>query len=388
MTRARRIALAPSAYAPSLGGVEELTAKLAAQLVADGMDVLVSTMRWPKSLPAHEQVDGIDVHRLVFRSPNVRGWKRPLTLADRQVKLASLVAAYRRFRPDVVHIQCVSHAADFQARAAKLLGIPLVVTLQGELTMDADQVFQWNRWSQASMRRLLTEAPAVTACSRQTLREAEEWWGRPLGDRGSVIYNGVDIDEFADAEPMQHDRPYVFALGRHVHQKGFDVLIDAFSALITAAREPLDLVIAGDGPDLEALADRIRSAGLHGRAHLVGRTDRVATARWFKGAEVFVLPSRHEPFGIVNIEAMAAGVPVIATAVGGVPEFVVDGETGLLVPPGDAEALRVALGQVLEDGELRRSLVSEATKRVRDFSWPAIADQYRSVYERVARPRR
>lgn len=377
---ARRIVLAPSAYAPSLGGVEELTAKLARAFVDDGRDVVVSTMRWPKSLPDQQTIDGIAVRREVFRTADTAGWRSWVARADQPLTMNRLVRQYRAFRPDVLHIQCVSHAAAHQARAARRLGIPLVVTLQGELTMDATDVFGRSPRLRASLRDLMANADAVTACSAATLREAEQWFGRPLGERGRVVYNGVDIDEFAKAQPMQHSRPYVFGIGRHVHQKGFDVLIDAFAGLIEQGRENLDLVIAGDGADHAALRTQVARLGLDDRVQLIGRTDRAATASWFKGASLFVLSSRHEPFGIVNVEAMAAGTPVVATAVGGVPEFVHDGKTGLLIPPDDAVAMADAIARVVDDDHLRTELVNNASRVIDKFRWSSLANEYLDVY--------
>ena len=96
---------------------------------------------------------------------------------------------------------------------------------------------------------------------------------------------------------------------------------------------------------------------------------------------MFVLPSRHEPFGIVNLKAMAAGVPVVATAVGGVPEFVIDGKTGLLAQPEDSAALASAMYRVLDDDALRARLVAAATLCVERFRWPKVAAEYRRIYE-------
>ncbi|MBS1846935.1 MAG: glycosyltransferase family 4 protein [Actinobacteria bacterium] len=379
----RRLVLAPSAYAPSLGGVEELTAKLARTLSSDGHPVLVSTMRWPKSLPQYERVEGVDVSRRVFRTADTPGVRGLLARCAALVLTRQLIAEYRRFAPEIIHIQCVSHAAAYRARAARALGIPLVVTLQGELTMDASDVFGRSPHLRSCLRDLLKNADAVTACSAATLHEAEGWFGRSLGDRGHVIYNGVDVEEFRDAAPMDHPRPYVFALGRHVRQKGFDVLIDAFASLAASRAGDLDLVIAGDGAETESLRSQVARLGLSERVHLVGRTDRATTTRWFAGAAVFVLPSRHEPFGIVNVEAMAAGTPVIATAVGGVPEFVHDGENGIVIPPEDAGAMAHAITRVLDDTALRDRLVANAKLTAEQFRWQNIAAQYEQIYDSV-----
>ncbi len=112
-----RIVLAPSAYAPSLGGVEELTAKLARTLEDRGVSASVSTMRWPKTLPRKELVDGIEVHRHLFRSHEGGARRVAIATATTPLVFTSLVSELRRAAPDVVHIQCVSQAAWYQQRS-------------------------------------------------------------------------------------------------------------------------------------------------------------------------------------------------------------------------------------------------------------------------------
>jgi glycosyltransferase involved in cell wall biosynthesis len=397
---ARRVLLAPSAYAPSLGGVEELTAKLARTLVAEGVESQVSTMRWPRGLPACEIVDGVEVRRHPFRAREGTIWRQAVAVATAPSTQARLTAQIRGFAPDVIHVQCVSIGAGPHWAAAKKLGIPLVATLQGELTMDASHVYQRSPKLRALLRDLLTNADAVTACSRHTLEEAEEWFGARIG-RGRVIYNGVDVGELRSAEPMRHPRPYVFAIGRHVVQKGFDVLIEAHARQGSSARGGAaseqrsatawssdgrggtDLVLAGEGPETPALRELAGRLGVADSVRFLGRADRAATARWFRGASAFVLASRHEPFGIVTLEAMAAGVPVVATRVGGVPEFVHDGENGLLVEPDDAGAIAAALDRLAGDPGLSSGLVAHAGEDVEAFAWTRIAAQYQEVYAEV-----
>lgn len=146
-----------------------------------------------------------------------------------------------------------------------------------------------------------------------------------------------------------------------------------------------DLIIAGDGPERHPLESLSQTSCPAGRVTFVGRADRATTARLFRGCQMFVLPSRHEPFGIVNIEAMAAGKPVIATAVGGVPEIITDGQTGLLVAPEDPEQLCRAILRLASDVKLREMLSRRALKAAEKFEWASVADDYIRVYEAVTR---
>lgn len=347
-----KVALCPSAFFPSLGGVEELSSRLAQTLVSRGHEVRIYTERWPRSLAAVDVIKGLEVRRLAFRVPEARGLKPKLTWAAGYIPTQrALRADLVGFKPDVMHVQCVSSAVDYVIPAARNLRIPVVVSLQGELSMDASGIYLQPGPGQRRMERALAAADAITGCSQQTLHEADEFYqkmgGSSFGQRGQVIYNGIDQSEFDGLVPPIRDRPYVFAVGRHVYQKGFDVLLRAFVAGQFAKTH--DLVLAGDGAEHESLRSLAVELGLGDSAVLTGRMTHDHVRRHLAGAVAFVLSSRHEPFGIVNLEAMAAGCPVVATRVGGVPEFVEDGVTGLLVEAGSVQALTAGIKDVLAD---------------------------------------
>jgi glycosyltransferase involved in cell wall biosynthesis len=150
--------------------------------------------------------------------------------------------------------------------------------------------------------------------------------------------------------------------------------------------QPPDLIVAGDGAELEALQALVRSLGLTENVHLVGRADRPTAVSLFKGCVVFVLPSRQEPQGIVIAEAMACRKPVIASNVGGVPEVVVDGVTGILFPKADIGALATALESALANPERAANMGAAGRARVEArFTWEHIADEYCRIYRQVSR---
>jgi glycosyltransferase involved in cell wall biosynthesis len=170
-----------------------------------------------------------------------------------------------------------------------------------------------------------------------------------------------------------------------VPQKGFDVLLQAFAK---SNPDSHDLLLAGDGPDRAALEALTTQLGLSKQVHFLGRVDHDQAVRLFTGCSFFILPSRHEPMGIVNLEAMAAGKAVIATHVGGVPELVINNETGLLIPGDNIPALAAAITQLTADGDMRHRFGENGRRRARQFSWLALADQYEEVYRQANAARR
>ena len=189
-----------------------------------------------------------------------------------------------------------------------------------------------------------------------------------------------------DAPPFAYPRPYILGIGRVVPQKGFDILIDAYARLTERVPNAPDLVIAGDGPERKNLEAQAAELKLSERVHLIGRADRPRAVSLFKGCTLFVLPSRHEPQGIVSLEAMACAKPVVAARVGGVPEIVADGETGLLFPGEDAAALADALESLLSNPERAAAMGCAGRAQVEaHFTWERIADQYFEIYRQVSK---
>jgi len=379
------VAIFASAFYPSLGGVEELVRQLAHEYRRQGMNTIVLVNRWPRSLPAYEEIEGIPVYRLPMRMPEYNLRVRLNYAVAYPWARGRMLQILRRHEIDLLHVQCVSGNGHYAAIAARALNLPLIVTSQGERTMDAERVYEKSPFINKVMRGLLAGADRLTFCSRNTLEDLESYSGMTFGERGSVIYNGIRLEDFHGAEPHRHARPYILGIGRHVLQKGFDILIEAFAA---AGLESHDLLLAGDGPERPELERLARKLLGEGRVHFLGRADRTMAAGLFRGCEFFVLPSRQEPLGIVNMEAMAAGKAVLASRTGGVPEIVLDGGTGLLVPPGETAPLAAALRRLAGDGALRERLGAAGRKRVGLFTWEAVAASYKQIYEAALAARR
>jgi glycogen synthase len=379
------VAIFASAFFPSLGGVEELTRQLAHEYRRQGMEAIVLVNRWPRNLPVAEEIEGIPVYRIAMRMPeyNLRV-KLNYALGYLSAR-RDMLAILRRHKIGMLHVQCVSANGHYASIAAKARGLPLIVSAQGERTMDAERVYEKSPFINSVLRQLLAEADWITACSRDTLEDLERYMGRRFTERASVVYNGIRLEDFEQGESFGYPKPYILGIGRHVQQKGFDVLIRAFAA---AGLQGHDLLLAGDGPERKELEALARKLLVEAHVKFLGRANRSTTVALFRGCDFFVLPSRQEPLGIVNLEAMAAGKPVIASKTGGVPEIVADGETGTLVEPGNVEALTAAIKRMAGDAALRARMGAAGAERVKQFTWEAVASSYRKIYDSALAGRR
>ena len=372
-------AIFPSAFHPHVGGVEELTRQLALEQTRRGMHPLIVANQWPRNLPSADVVDDLTVRRLPFRTPGYHlrhliGWAAWGARTHKQT-----ARTLKEWGADVVHIQCVSSNAPFAGQASRRLGLPLVVSTQGELSMDANHQFERSAIARSILRRALADADVITGCSHYVLSELDRFSHGQYVQKMRVIYNGIDLMECGRAVPEPRARPYVLALGRLVPQKGYDLLVRAFQ-LMASDFPNHELVIAGDGPQSKQLRDLVVSLELQSRVQFVGTVDHRTALNLMAGAAVFALCSQQEPQGIVILEAMAVGSPVVASASGGVLE-IVDDSNGLLFPVGDYRELACKLREVLSDDAAAAQLSLAGRATAARFSWKTLASQYEAAYQ-------
>jgi glycosyltransferase involved in cell wall biosynthesis len=371
------VALFASAFAPHVGGVEEHVRQLARAGRAKGISPIVITNRWPPELAEHEEIGGVPVYRFPLRMPegSVRQQiKYQLTYTR---TLRRMISVFKKHEINLLHVHCVSSNGYYANIVHTKLGIPLILTTHGERTMDAGQIYQRSPLINKVLRSLTKNADYITACSAHTLADLENWYGEPFGDRANPVSNGINLLDYREYRPYRHPKPYILGIGRLVPQKGFDILIRAFERLEDKSH---DLLIVGEGSErvgLEQLAER---SSARDRVRFLGIADHETAVSLFQGCAFFVLPSRQEPQGIVNLEAMASGKAVVASHVGGVPELVVDGETGLLVPAEDDAAMAAAMTRLIRDQALTQRLGCAGRARAENFDWTVVADRYLAIY--------
>jgi len=381
------VAIFASAYYPHFGGVEEACRNLALEYQRRGHNAHIVTTRHPKDLPVHEKVDGVPVWRFAFEMPRSSPSGMLHFLSSFPGDVSRVNKLLKSLGTDIIHVQCVGPNGLYALAANQLTGLPLVVTTQGERTMDAGRLYQTSAAANWTLKNLLRRADYVTACSQQTLDDAKGFAGFSIDTKSNPVYNGIALDEFdLQSAPYVHPRPFILGIGRVVPQKGFDILIDAYAKLLLSQPQAPDLIIAGDGSERTALQTQIESLSLTTRMHMIGRADRPMAVSLFKGCTCFVLPSRHEPQGIVSLEAMACSKAVVAARVGGVPEIVSEGETGLLFEGGSPDSLCGALETILTNPDQAARFGKAGRARVEErFTWPVIADQYFDIYNKIAR---
>jgi sugar transferase (PEP-CTERM/EpsH1 system associated) len=303
---------------------------------------------------------------------------------------ARLARLLRRLQPDVVHSR--NWGAFDAILAARLARVPTVI--HGEHGWEAGDPTGRNP-RRNRFRRLLS--PLVWRFTTVS-RDLERWLTGTVGipaEKIVTIVNGVDAARFAEATPgpgrralgLADDRVVIGTVGRLNPVKDQGTLLEAFASIPDARRE-LSLVLVGDGPAASVLRERAARPDLAGRVHLLGRRDDVPLL--LQGLDVFALPSLNEGISNTVLEAMASGLPVVATRTGGNPELIEDGVTGRLVPVGDAAALAQALAAYAGDAHLRAQHGKAARGRaVEEFGLDRMIDRYRRLYrEAAARGRR
>lgn len=291
----------------------------------------------------------------------------------------ALRAAAARFRADIVHhhtsralslapyvprdvVQVVTRRMDYAPRGAG----PYVRWLYGR----TDAVIAISRAAHAALAARGIDAARIAIVPSGVAVES---------------YRGLDRSASRAALGVDAAAPVVAIVASLHARKGHAVLLDALAGLARDGSAALCLA-AGTGPEGDALHDRARRLGVAARVRWLGQVADVCPV--LAAADVVVMPSLAEGLGVAAMEAMAAGRPVVASAVGGLPELIADGEQGLLVPPGDAAALAEALARCLGDTGLRDRLGESGRRRAEAFSTVAMARGTASVYERALAGRR
>jgi glycosyltransferase involved in cell wall biosynthesis len=372
----------PAGY--EYGGAERATARLASEIAGKGHDVRVFTTSATRN-DGFSRSGTLEVRRYATIAPSL-----PFSLSPGLFSRPSACSL------DLVHVSFDLPPAPFAGlRYAEKTQTPLVVMYHGDWDAGFGSPFRrlgvslCNRFL---VGRLLSAASRIIVPSPSYPDVSASL--SPYRDKTVAIPNGIDATRYAQAPSRSRarellglpaDAGIILFLSNLVPYKGPDILLSAFADL-AAEDSSAVLVFAGDGRLSRCLKEKAERLGLSGRVIFTGYIGEEEKPLYFRAADIFCLPSTGttESFGIVNLEAMAAGTPIVASRTGGIPDVVVDQKTGLLVPPADAKALCSAIRELLDDRMLAARLGEEGALRARSYSWDAIAERTLALYREVA----
>jgi glycosyltransferase involved in cell wall biosynthesis len=371
-----KILLLNSEYPPVGGGAGNASANIARLLVSMGNDVLLLTSRFG-SLPQDEMRDGVRILRVaalrrrVDRSTVVEQLSFMLAAAFRTLGIAG------QFKPEatLAFFGLPSGAVAWMLK--KIFDIPYVVSLRGG-DVPGFRPYDFGVYHKLAgpFLHLIWHGASVVIANSRGLHDLAASFDSTIDI--PIIPNGVDLEKFSS---LAHDwsPPHLLSVGRVVHQKGLDLGLQALAGLKDMEWE---WDIAGDGPALSLLQAMVADQGLQDRVHFLGWQTQEQLRQLYSAANLFLFPSRHEGMPNAILEAMASGLPVVATRISGNEELVADSETGSLVPAEDVESLRESLRVLLPRAELREEMGRAARRRVeQDFSWNNVAQQYQSMLQ-------
>ena len=359
-----------------IGGMQNHTAELTRALDRRGVVQTVVTTR-PPTAPRLQRLGN---HARVIR----------LGLAVRRFRQlyglqAGILAPILAARTDLVHVHLGEDLAILPVgmAAAKLHRLPLVLTVHMSLrhtlvvTDFRSAVLKAfggaiERWGERSADAVLVITPRL---ARQLVSEGVE------EERVHVIPPGVNSALFSGPfeDPFPSiGRPRVVFVGRLAPQKGVRTLVEAARLIRTLGAQVL---LVGDGPQRATLEREVRRLGVDDEVHFFGFAPHERVPAVLSHADLLVLPSLYEELGTILLEAMWMGVPIVASRTGGIPGIIDDGVNGLLVPPGDSEALARAIDRVLSSPDLARRLGEAA--RAKDYDWEVLAERVLEAYRRL-----
>jgi glycogen(starch) synthase len=379
-----------------IGGLGRHVHHLSTALAAAGHEVVVLSRRpsgtdpstHPSSDEMNEDVRVVaaaqDPHEFTF-GKDMMAWTLAMGHAMVRTGLSlKKKRSGRPWRPDVVHAHdwLVAHPA---VALSEFYDVPMVSTIH------ATEAGRHSGWVSGSLSRqvhaveswLVRESDSLITCSASMRDEITELFGPGLAEV-TVIRNGIDAARWPFAERRHHGvaggPPELLFVGRLEYEKGVH---DAIAALprIRRAHPGTTLTIAGDGTQQDWLVEQARKHRVLKATRFVGRLDHAELLAALHRADAAVLPSHYEPFGLVALEAAAAGTPLVTSNIGGLGEAVINGETGISCPPRDVARLAEAVGAVLDDPAAAQRRARAARERLTsDFDWHTVADETAQVY--------
>lgn len=384
----RKILIFSTAYYPFVGGAEVAIKEITDRLGSE-FDFDLITAKIDKKLPNHEKVGNVDVYRvggfgLTFDK---------LLLPFRGFLLANKLSKKNKYFCMWGMMVTFGTGAGYILKIYRKLTfkktIPIVLTLQ-EGDSEAHLRFKWFGLIGLSWKLALSQTNILTGISNFLLKRAEK---NGFKKESHLVPNGVDVEVFGNEidEDVKNEMKiklgkkdseiFIVTTGRLTHKNATDDIISALPKL----SENINLIVIGKGEEGPKLQKQANLLGVEKRVKFLGFVPYEEIPEYFSVCDIFIRPSRSEGFGNSFIEAMAARLPVIATPVGGIPDFLTDNETGVFCSPDNPQSIVKAVNTILGDEVLKKQIIDRAYNRVVErYDWNHIANQMTQVFDKVS----
>ena len=378
-------------YPPRIvGGIARVVHDLSKRLIKDGHEVTVVTYRDNASVPEYENDKGVNVYRVdnyMIHPNNFIDWIMQLNfnLIAQATEIINKEGGF-----DVIHAHdwLVTYAAKSLKNA---YDIPIVATIHAtEAGRNSGIHDDTQRYINDTEWLLTYEATEVIVNSNFMKNDLQRLFGLPY-DKINVIPNGINLNNFTGIErdydfrrqyAMDNEKIILY-VGRLVYEKGIQHLIAAMPKILSNYHDA-KLVIAGKGGMIDDLKAETSSLGLDNKVYFTGYMDSKKVQKMYKCADVAVFPSTYEPFGIVALEAMLAGVPTVVSDVGGLDEIVTHGVDGMKSYAGNPNSIADSVTALLYDHQLATNISKKARQKVKEqFNWEKIAQDTHFTYEKA-----
>ena len=378
-------------YPPRIvGGIARVVHDLSKRLIKDGHEVTVVTYRDSADVPEYENDKGVNVYRVdnyMIHPNNFIDWIMQLNF-NMLSKATEIINKEGGF--DVIHAHdwLVTYAAKSLKNA---YDIPIVATIHAtEAGRNSGIHDETQRYINDTEWLLTYEATEVIVNSNYMKNEIQRLFGLPF-DKINVIPNGINLSNFTGIErdydfrrqyAMDNEKISLY-VGRRVYEKGVQHLIAAMPKILSNYNDA-KLIIAGRGGMMDELRAEASNLGLNDKIYFTGYLNSKQVQKMYKCADVAVFPSTYEPFGIVALEAMLAGVPTVVSDVGGLDEIVTHGVDGMKSYAGNANSIADSVTALLYDHQLATNVSKKAKQKVKDqFNWEKIAQDTHFTYEKA-----
>lgn len=371
MQKIKRVLFVCSLYHPHVGGIETMINELSNYYKTQGIASVILTKRWPLSLSQEDIYQSIPIYRVVS--------------ARTEEEFESIISWIKihedKVKSDIIHVIGVRRPLPLIALLlSQYWKVPLLSTIAGSEIPSRENPQTADIWNEGKciMEPVLKASDMVSCVSKSLQQDL----ALILPEIKSVLlYAGIEVDLIKSIQAAPNGN-FVISLRRLIPSKGVDVLIRAFKDVL-CEYPTVRLIIAGEGPEEEKLKTLVSDLGMDNNVTFTGTVSFSHAISLLKSALCTVVPSLSEGGGLVNVEAQVAGCPVIASNVGGIPEYVKDNESGLLFQVGNDAELASKIKLILSDISLRNRLITGGFKHSLEFDWNKLGPQYLAIYKKM-----